>query len=576
MWTLAPSTARADGYTVVSGFVHGGAAGGPVAGALVVVSVNGIEWGEATTYENGSYTLYLYAPSDVTPMNYDLAFSAFGYEPETLTVSALPGRTLTRNVRLTPLPHYTVSGTVRDADDLTPIAGAGVVLKGTPLPVQYTDSTGSFTFSFVPAGRWDVEASSICQKARSKTVVVTSQDETAELRLHAAGDAFGYACAEPPFAWVDGTTPAPFTITLPFPVYFYGQRETKLFASYYGQATFGFDYSYLPTQPLPFPYVQSGALFPFWDDLNGQWWTTAIGTAPDRTFVLEYRYGFVYSESADANYEILIHERDSSIVFQYRGGPGYADGHFATIGIQNPGATDAFQLGYQNPIVHDGLAVSLTPPFLDTDGDGVPEQLDNCPTVPNPDQRDLDGDGLGNACDDLDGTVRPTYVQLRRSTSPQNPNGRVKLDGELLLQGAGDSIATPDGLTIHLTDALQLDQTIEWTGAECKAKPGGGVRCRRAQSPHHTAEITTVPSDIAGFQGALLKVRLTHLGLGAPFVAPLRVTMTNDPRAPGLGIDRLGTPTDCFVRTYGLECQNGRGGSPSRAFLVKPTESVLD
>jgi hypothetical protein len=35
----------------------------------------------------------------------------------------------------------------------------------------------------------------------------------------------------------------------------------------------------------------------------------------------------------------------------------------------------------------------------DTDGDGVVDGSDNCPTVANPDQRDHDSDGHGDACD---------------------------------------------------------------------------------------------------------------------------------------------------------------------------------
>ena len=45
------------------------------------------------------------------------------------------------------------------------------------------------------------------------------------------------------------------------------------------------------------------------------------------------------------------------------------------------------------------VRTAFIPPPPDSDGDGVPDDLDNCPTVPNPDQADNDGDGVGDACD---------------------------------------------------------------------------------------------------------------------------------------------------------------------------------
>lgn len=50
------------------------------------------------------------------------------------------------------------------------------------------------------------------------------------------------------------------------------------------------------------------------------------------------------------------------------------------------------------------LTYTCTPPGsgvrmgIDRDGDDVPDGLDNCPTKPNVDQSDSDGDDVGDAC----------------------------------------------------------------------------------------------------------------------------------------------------------------------------------
>jgi Thrombospondin type 3 repeat len=48
----------------------------------------------------------------------------------------------------------------------------------------------------------------------------------------------------------------------------------------------------------------------------------------------------------------------------------------------------------------DGGADAPLDPDRDTDGDGVLDGADNCPTAGNADQRDHDGDGRGDLCDD--------------------------------------------------------------------------------------------------------------------------------------------------------------------------------
>lgn len=42
---------------------------------------------------------------------------------------------------------------------------------------------------------------------------------------------------------------------------------------------------------------------------------------------------------------------------------------------------------------------------IDDDGDGVPDTTDNCPVIPNADQSDVDGDGIGDVCDQSSPTI---------------------------------------------------------------------------------------------------------------------------------------------------------------------------
>jgi hypothetical protein len=62
------------------------------------------------------------------------------------------------------------------------------------------------------------------------------------------------------------------------------------------------------------------------------------------------------------------------------------------------------------------IAISLVPRLAisqstgDADGDGIPDAIDNCPSVANPDQADADGDGIGDACDNCPLTPNPAQL----------------------------------------------------------------------------------------------------------------------------------------------------------------------
>ncbi len=69
------------------------------------------------------------------------------------------------------------------------------------------------------------------------------------------------------------------------------------------------------------------------------------------------------------------------------------------------------------------FSVTLTYATCDTDGDGIEDSVDNCPTVVN-DQTNHDSDALGDACDlDLDGDRLANAVDGCPAVASSNPTG---------------------------------------------------------------------------------------------------------------------------------------------------------
>ncbi|MEK7538576.1 MAG: thrombospondin type 3 repeat-containing protein [Patescibacteria group bacterium] len=89
--------------------------------------------------------------------------------------------------------------------------------------------------------------------------------------------------------------------------------------------------------------------------------------------------------------------------------------------------------------------------LADTDKDGVPDMRDNCTSVANPDQVDVDGNGRGDVCDDFD----KDGVMNNTDNCPNNPNRyQEDVDGDKI----GDVC---DGVESRVTEKYAW---LPWAG----------------------------------------------------------------------------------------------------------------
>lgn len=91
------------------------------------------------------------------PQNYNVTYSAFGYEPITINSIAINSDTQTiQNVELNPVANVSFSGIVTDNETNQPIENAIVTIQNTPIQPLNTNSNGEFQFSSVPLGIYTI------------------------------------------------------------------------------------------------------------------------------------------------------------------------------------------------------------------------------------------------------------------------------------------------------------------------------------------------------------------------------------------------------------------------------------
>src|SRR5581483_384496 len=136
------------------------------------------------------------------------------------------------------------------------------------------------------------------------------------------------------------------------------------------------------------------------------------------------------------------------VVASDRDGDGFFDDEDNCPDVANPS---------QNDLDGDGVGDACQCGGPDTDGDGLGDACDDCPAIPDPDQTDDDFDGIGDACD-----VCPTFASPNQSDA----------DGD----GVGDECADCP----LVPDPLQEDSDGNGVGDLCEPCPDldhDGVSC---------------------------------------------------------------------------------------------------
>ena len=95
----------------------------------------------------------------------------------------------------------------------------------------------------------------------------------------------------------------------------------------------------------------------------------------------------------------------------------------------------------------------------DSDGDGISDEQDNCPSVADPEQEDFDGDGIGDACDDdIDGDGVLNDIDQCNDT----PLGQeVDADGCLVEQTGELIVNTKDPVVVSPSSIILTGEVIQ-------------------------------------------------------------------------------------------------------------------
>ncbi|HEY0699907.1 MAG TPA: PQQ-dependent sugar dehydrogenase [Micromonospora sp.] len=254
----------------------------------------------------------------------------------------------------------------------TPSTVPVIVGSTNTLSAPSPQSAGSNTFTFTNWSDGGAQTHVLTAPATATTYTATYAGSGG------CADTYGYSCqtlTAQPFLAADATV-LPLTgddavtrVDLPFPVPFYGQTYDQAWIDVNGKLSFlDPGASWGVNTGLPDAAAPNAAVYPFWDDLvvrsDSTIRTATMGTAPNRSFVVEWRnIGMYGSSSARVTFEAVLAE-NGVVTFNYAdlSTAGRELGDSATVGIENANGTVALPYSYNLAALANGRAIVFTPP----------------------------------------------------------------------------------------------------------------------------------------------------------------------------------------------------------------------
>ncbi|MBP7821683.1 MAG: choice-of-anchor B family protein [Saprospiraceae bacterium] len=165
LWVFQPNYVRAS---FLEGIVSDASNSQHLSGVTVKL-------GETSSFNTTSLSNGAYNTGTPNSGVVSVTFSKAGYITKTVDVTLVSGSTITLDVSLTPVQSFNISGNVRDAQNLTKVAGAKVIYYNDVITyTSQSDNNGNYTFPNVIEGNYNVFCSAWGYKGTSMQVNITN------------------------------------------------------------------------------------------------------------------------------------------------------------------------------------------------------------------------------------------------------------------------------------------------------------------------------------------------------------------------------------------------------------------